>query len=69
MRVCKARSDTAYLEEASSSMPVDCPICFEQPRDTLLMPCGHLLCKGCSEKMGACPICRAEVRETHRVFL
>jgi ABC-type phosphate transport system auxiliary subunit len=51
-----------------------CHICFEQPRDTVLMPCMHFLyCAGCVRKGveaaaagkdgGAlrCPVCRAPV--------
>jgi flagellar motor protein MotB len=51
-----------------------CQICFEQPRDTVLMPCMHFLyCAGCVRKGveqaaagkdgGAlrCPVCRAPV--------
>ena len=65
----EAGSDTDYSAMVPTSVPVDCPICLEHPRDTLLVPCGHLLCKRCSEMIDACPICRAEVRETHRAFL
>jgi hypothetical protein len=51
-----------------------CQICFEQPRDTVLMPCMHFLyCAGCVRKgveqaaagkdggVLRCPVCRAPV--------
>ena len=37
--------------------------------DMLLVPCGHLLCKGCSKKLDECPICRTKVREKYRAYL
>ena len=47
----------------------ECPICLERPKDTVLIPCGHVLCKGCAEKiMAVCPMCRADVKEKNPVF-
>jgi len=46
----------------------ECPICLERPKDTLLIPCGHVLCKACGERMAACPICRADVKERNPVY-
>lgn len=41
----------------------ECAICWDEPRDTLILPCRHLaVCAECAEKIryqqSACPICR-----------
>jgi len=36
-----------------------CNICMEQPRDCVLLTCGHLcMCCGCAANLDTCPICR-----------
>ena len=35
-----------------------CPICFDKKRNTISLPCKHLFCEECSNKMEKCPICR-----------
>ena len=38
-----------------------CPICMENKRNIMLLPCKHLFCKTCTDqilKKGNCPICR-----------
>lgn len=47
-----------------------CVVCMHQPRDEVLVPCGHMvLCQGCCKSIMAspspiCPMCR-EVIEDH----
>jgi len=38
----------------------DCPICLESmtKENTSVPMCGHLICKGCRERVELCPICR-----------
>ena len=35
-----------------------CPICYENKRDVLSLPCKHLFCSFCINKLEKCPICR-----------
>ena len=46
-----------------------CVVCIDRQRDTLLLPCGHLvLCGVCLDRgmiRGMCPFCREKVEETH----
>ena len=35
-----------------------CPICYENVRDVLSLPCKHLFCSFCINKLEKCPICR-----------
>jgi adenylate kinase len=50
-----------------------CAICFEQPADFLVVPCGHQCgCEDCLKAVqshsGRCPICRNQVESIQRVF-
>jgi DNA repair ATPase RecN len=47
-----------------------CPICFERPVETCLVPCGHTVCKLCSSNMrsSSCMTCRAIIRERITMF-
>ena len=41
-----------------------CPICFVQKRNVICLPCKHLFCNNCIEKIMAkrkCPICRGAI--------
>ena len=37
--------DASNWAELPPMLSLECPICLESPRDTVLVPCGHLLCK------------------------
>lgn len=46
-----------------------CSICFERPRDTAPMPCGHLFfCFQCIYPMKTCPICRADIASLSKIY-
>lgn len=45
-----------------------CKICFTQTVQTVLVPCGHTLCKACAAKVGQCPFCNASFYSTQDVF-
>jgi len=51
----------------------ECPICLERPKDTALLPCGHLLCGVCAATFVGtgqpCPLGRERVTGRARVFL
>ena len=38
-----------------------CPICFDQKRNTMSLPCKHLFCEDCLNKMEKCPLCRKNI--------
>ncbi|KAL4447634.1 hypothetical protein ABPG75_004853 [Micractinium tetrahymenae] len=61
-----------YVEEARAQAraeATDCGICLAAPKDTRLSPCGHLLCRGCSQRLAFCPVCRERVAGRERAFL
>ena len=46
-----------------------CPICFDQKRNILCLPCKHLFCNNCIEKIMTkrkCPICRGSIIITYK---
>eukprot|EP00798_Chlamydomonas_sp_ICE-L_P001802 gene1802-biopygen14623 len=47
----------------------ECGVCISAPKDTCLDPCGHTMCRSCSDLIQVCPICRQQVAGRRRVFL
>jgi serine/threonine protein kinase len=46
-----------------------CVICMEKEKSHILIPCGHLcVCEEDGRDVKVCPLCRAGVLSTHRVF-
>ena len=47
-----------------------CPICYEEKMNTICLPCKHLFCKMCIDKImdkGKCPICRRVIVTTEEI--
>ena len=41
-----------------------CCICYENKRDTIIVPCLHIICETCLKKLPdreVCPICRGKI--------
>eukprot|EP00798_Chlamydomonas_sp_ICE-L_P023048 gene23048-biopygen31657 len=47
----------------------ECGVCLSAPKDTTLNPCGHTMCRSCSDRIQVCPICCQNIAERRRVFL
>ena len=51
-----------------------CVVCFDAPKDHIIVPCGHqCVCASCAEQLTntrtpTCPVCRGPIRETMKVF-
>jgi len=61
----KKNSDTDNNEDESSL----CVICFDNKRDALFMPCGHLYtCMQCYKSLNhrSCPMCRKDIHKVIR---
>lgn len=53
------------------ALPEDkaCSICYEKPKQYILMPCGHHgVCDNCRPSIKTCPWCRKKVESTQKVF-
>ena len=44
-----------------------CPICFENKRNEIALPCKHLFCSTCLSRCEKCPICRAFIIMKYKV--
>jgi hypothetical protein len=50
-----------------------CVLCFDAPKDHIILPCFHMcVCEACANQLtqrnSACPICRAAIQQTNKVF-
>jgi hypothetical protein len=56
--------------ESLESAP--CCICFDNPKNAALVPCGHRMCVDCSvivkEKRGGCPVCNRPIDSVLRLY-
>ena len=63
------------LVETDIANTNECCVCLEKTRNTVLVPCHHMcLCESCAEDImknlkASCPLCRAEVQKTIKIFL
>ena len=55
--------------DKARNIATECGICLSAPKDTCLHPCGHMVCRSCSDLIQLCPICRQTIAERKRVFL
>ena len=48
-----------------------CPICYENDIYYVIIPCGHTICKKCSDKWtrSDCPTCRTPIQSNMRLYL
>lgn len=46
-----------------------CCICYTKDRDHAIAPCFHMcVCVTCAQRITACPMCRGEVIQIHRIY-
>mmetsp|Transcript_55125 Transcript_55125/g.102071 ORF Transcript_55125/g.102071 Transcript_55125/m.102071 type:complete len:653 (+) Transcript_55125:21-1979(+) len=62
----QAVSPKSLSSKSSDSGEVTCVICFQEPSEVRLEPCGHnKFCRTCAAKIhGRCPLCRQRVAST-----
>ena len=48
--------------------PCTCKVCFGATVQTVLVPCGHTLCKACANQVGQCPFCNATFYSVQDVY-
>ena len=57
-----------WIFESAQREPL-CSICFQDPIQFALSPCGHTFCNNCCKKqMMQCYICRNSVKERIKLF-
>ncbi|EGB05786.1 hypothetical protein AURANDRAFT_30336, partial [Aureococcus anophagefferens] len=46
-----------------------CVCCLDRPRNMVLLDCMHVVaCEACAPRLRECPMCRAPVAQTRRIF-
>eukprot|EP00798_Chlamydomonas_sp_ICE-L_P022790 gene22790-biopygen31439 len=55
--------------DKARNIATECGICLYAPKGTCLHPCGHMVCRSCSDLIQLCPICRQTIAERRRVYL
>ena len=50
---------------------MECMICYQEEKDTVLMPCSHTFCRSCVEQMyirgRRCAVCRGDIKKFTKV--
>ena len=68
--VLKPSGREANSRAKAQEATLECVVCMDANKDTLLLPCMHLcVCGQCASALSHCPICRGEVDDKKRVFL
>lgn len=63
-------SDKSEESEQRNQIKVECLICFDQPRNIVLIPCGHIcVCSNCSGDLKICPMCREIIKIKQPFFV
>jgi hypothetical protein len=58
----------------SDAEETQCVVCFDAPKDHIIVPCGHqCVCARCAEQLTetrtpTCPVCREPILQTMKVF-
>jgi len=45
-----------------------CKICYEREMNCALLPCGHMTCLQCSQRIKRCPHCRDIIKKVQKLF-
>ncbi len=59
-----SRLASTYAFKRCADVTYGCPVCLHRPVERFMVPCGHTLCKECTQNVveasGLCPMCRVE---------
>ncbi|XP_064610889.1 E3 ubiquitin-protein ligase MYLIP-like [Liolophura sinensis] len=65
---CKVHDLKERLDSLQDALT--CRVCMDAGMDTVLCPCGHVVCCGaCAQCLDRCPICRAPIEQVQTVYL
>lgn len=48
---------------------MQCKVCMDASLNTALLPCGHLVCGMCADRLDSCPQCRSVIEQRLKVYL
>ena len=47
----------------------NCPLCFQNCIDHVVLPCGHTFCKPCLDRCKSCGVCRGPITRVQRIYI
>lgn len=62
------RAETAVRDAEAARTAWTCRVCLTNEVDTIVVPCGHVLCQRCSSAVTRCPFCRHQVTKSQRIY-
>ena len=62
-------NDSIQKKETQLKHKYDCTICYERHFDTVLVPCGHVICQQCSNTATHCYFCRMSIKLKQKIYL
>ncbi|KAJ3692968.1 hypothetical protein LUZ60_012063 [Juncus effusus] len=66
--VQQEKAEAATKEADALKAAWSCRICLSSEVNAAMVPCGHVLCHGCSASVARCPFCRAHVSRKMKIF-
>jgi len=66
-QLCTSRQALRNIHELVGGT-TGCRICFNKQVKTLLVPCGHVLCAECANRVTVCPFCNASFYARQEIF-
>ena len=63
-----AAQHSAQAFPAATTGSNDCSICFDGQQNTVLMPCRHMVCGTCAERLKTCPFCNKKIESRLSVY-
>jgi len=65
----RPRTVALSLTETHWTRMEACCVCVIKDRDHAIAPCFHMcVCSGCAHRITACPMCRGEIHDVHRIY-
>ena len=61
---------SSFAKDLNINNDYMCFICLERGFDTMIEPCGHVICDSCSKgAIQQCPFCRADIRKFKKLII
>lgn len=61
-------TESATPAETEAETSQSCKICFDNERDVVILPCGHVTCAQCALATLQCPFCRTTINGVKKLY-